>query len=187
MAGKIFSKLFHSPRAAHHAEFVESVTSRYPAKILADKSSEIPRKQEGVRRAMTTLVTGATGSLGSYVARQLVAAGEKVRVLVRASSSNSCAIADSPLECITGYLRDQASLQRAIQGVKKVFHVAADYRLSGRKSRGHLRFERGRHQKFPVGRKTSRIDRLIYTSTVATIAVDRPRCRTNSRIRSSTK
>lgn len=44
---------------------------------------------------MTTLVTGAAGFLGSHVTRQLVAAGETVRVLVRASSSNR-AIADLP-------------------------------------------------------------------------------------------
>ena len=45
---------------------------------------------------MTTLVTGAAGFLGSHVARQLVARGEDVRVLVRASSSNR-AIADLSL------------------------------------------------------------------------------------------
>ncbi len=79
-------------------------------------------------RAMTTLVTGAAGFLGSHVARQLVARGETVRVLVRASSSNR-AIADLPLEYVTGDLRDQSSLERAMQGVQQVFHVAADYRL----------------------------------------------------------
>src|SRR5882724_3581955 len=77
---------------------------------------------------MTTLVTGASGFLGSHVARQLVARGEKVRVLLRASSNNR-AIADLPLEYVTGDLRDSASLARALAGVTRVFHVAADYRL----------------------------------------------------------
>ena len=77
---------------------------------------------------MTTLVTGAAGFLGSHVARQLVARGEDVRVLVRASSSNR-AIADLSLEYVTGDLRDQTSLARAMNGVQRVFHVAADYRL----------------------------------------------------------
>ena len=77
---------------------------------------------------MTTLVTGAAGFLGSHVARQLVARGEDVRVLVRASSSNR-AIADLSLEYVTGDLRDQSSLARAMDGVQRVFHVAADYRL----------------------------------------------------------
>ena len=54
---------------------------------------------------MTTLVTGAAGFLGSHVARQLVARGEPVRVLLRPSSQNR-AIADLPLEYTTGDLRD---------------------------------------------------------------------------------
>ena len=65
---------------------------------------------------MTTLVTGAAGFLGSHVARQLVARGEDVRVLVRASSSNR-AISDLSLEYVTGDLRDAASLERAMNGV----------------------------------------------------------------------
>src|SRR6266478_3622884 len=77
---------------------------------------------------MNTLVTGAAGFLGSHVTRQLVARGDEVRVLLRASSTNR-AIADLPLEYVTGDLRDPASLERAMKGVKRVFHVAADYRL----------------------------------------------------------
>ena len=77
---------------------------------------------------MTTLVTGAAGFLGSHVARQLVARGQQVRVLLRPSSQNR-AIADLPLEYVTGDLRDAASLDRALKDVKRVFHVAADYRL----------------------------------------------------------
>jgi len=77
---------------------------------------------------MTTLVTGAAGFLGSHVARQLVARGDNVRVLMRPSSTNR-AIADLSLEYVTGDLRDPASLDRAMKDVKRVFHVAADYRL----------------------------------------------------------
>ena len=83
---------------------------------------------------MTTLVTGAAGFLGSHVARQLVARGDEVRVLLRASSTNR-AIADLSLEYVTGDLRDPASLDRAMKGIKRVFHVAADYRLWARRSR----------------------------------------------------
>src|SRR5256884_9556934 len=83
---------------------------------------------------MTTLVTGAAGFLGSHVARQLVARGDDVRVLLRASSTNR-AIADLSLEYVTGDLRDPASLDRAMRGVKRVFHVAADYRFGARRPR----------------------------------------------------
>ena len=59
------------------------------------------------------LVTGAAGFLGSHVTRQLVARGADVRVLLRPSSNNR-AIADLPLEYVTGDLRDSASLDRAL-------------------------------------------------------------------------
>ena len=122
---------------------------------------------------MTTLVTGAAGFLGSHIARQLVASGETVRVLVRASSSNR-AIADLPLEYVTGDLRDQASLQRAMQGVQKIFHVAADYRLWAKNPQDIYDSNVGGTKNLLAAAKHAGIERLIYTSTVATIAVDRP-------------
>jgi len=122
---------------------------------------------------MTTLVTGAAGFLGSHVARQLVARGEDVRVLMRASSTNR-AIADLSLEYVTGDLRDPASLDRAMKGVKRVFHVAADYRLWARRSQDIYDSNVGGTKNLLEAAKRADIDQLVYTSTVATIAVDRP-------------
>jgi dihydroflavonol-4-reductase len=122
---------------------------------------------------MTTLVTGAAGFLGSHVARQLVARGEDVRVLVRPSSSNR-AISDLSLEYVTGDLRDPASLDRAMAGVKRVFHVAADYRLWAKRSQDIYDSNVGGTKNLLAAAKRAGIEQLIYTSTVATIAVDRP-------------
>jgi dihydroflavonol-4-reductase len=122
---------------------------------------------------MTTLVTGASGFLGSHVARQLVARGEDVRVLMRASSTNR-AVADLSLEYVTGDLRDPASLDRAMKGVKRVFHVAADYRLWARRSKDIYDSNVGGTKNVLEAAKRAGIEQLIYTSTVATIAVDRP-------------
>jgi dihydroflavonol-4-reductase len=122
---------------------------------------------------MTTLVTGAAGFLGSHVARQLVARGETVRVLVRASSSNR-AISDLSLEYVTGDLRDAASLDRAMAGVKRVYHVAADYRLWAKKPKDIYDSNVGGTKNLLAAAKRAGVEQLIYTSTVATIAVDRP-------------
>jgi len=122
---------------------------------------------------MTTLVTGAAGFLGSHVARQLVARGDEVRVLLRASSTNR-AIADLSLEYVTGDLRDPASLDRAMKGIKRVFHVAADYRLWARRSREIYDSNVGGTKNLLEAAKRAGVEQLIYTSTVATIAVDRP-------------
>jgi dihydroflavonol-4-reductase len=122
---------------------------------------------------MTTLVTGAAGFLGSHVARQLVARGDEVRVLMRPSSTNR-AIADLSLEYVTGDLRDPASLDRAMQGVKRVFHVAADYRLWAKRKQDIYDSNVGGTKNLLDAAKRAGIEQLIYTSTVATLAVDRP-------------
>jgi dihydroflavonol-4-reductase len=122
---------------------------------------------------MPTLVTGAAGFLGSHVARQLVASGETVRVLLRPSSSNR-AIADLPLEYVTGDLRDKASLDRAAAGMQRIFHVAADYRLWARKKQDIYDSNVGGTKNLLEAAKQAGVEKFVYTSTVATLAVDRP-------------
>jgi len=122
---------------------------------------------------MTTLVTGAAGFLGSHVARQLVARGDDVRVLVRASSSNR-AISDLSLEYVTGDLRDAAALQRAMSGVQRVFHVAADYRLWAKHPQDIYDSNVGGTKNLLAAAERAGVNQFVYTGTVATIAVDRP-------------
>jgi len=122
---------------------------------------------------MTTLVTGAAGFLGSHVTRQLVARGESVRVLMRPSSNNR-AISDLSLEYVTGDLREPASLERAMKGVKRVFHVAADYRLWAKHPQEIYDSNVGGTKNLLGAAKEAGIEQLVYTSTVATVAVDRP-------------
>src|SRR5438477_12257667 len=119
------------------------------------------------------LVTGAAGFLGSHVTRQLVARGGNVRVLLRPSSNNR-AIADLALEYVTGDLRDPASLERALAGVQRVFHVAADYRLWSKRSQDIYDSNVAGTKNLLAAAKRAGVEQFIYTSTVATIAVDRP-------------
>src|SRR5258706_2078047 len=119
------------------------------------------------------LVTEAAGFLGSHLTRQLAARGADVRVLLRPSSNNR-AIADLPLEYVTGDLRDAASLDRALAGVRRVFHVAADYRLWSKRSQDIYDSNVGGTKNLLEAAKRAGVEQLIYTSTVATIAVDRP-------------
>src|SRR5215470_10745827 len=119
------------------------------------------------------LVTGAAGFLGSHLTRQLAARGADVRVLLR-PSSNNWAIADLPLEYVTGDLRDPASLGRALAGIQRVFHVAADYRLWSKRSQDIYDSNVGGTKNLLEAAKRAGVEQFIYTSTVATIAVDRP-------------
>jgi len=121
---------------------------------------------------MTTLVTGATGFVGSHVARQLVSAGQSVRVLVR-PNSNLDALAGLHVEYFEGDLRDQESLERAMYGIRRVFHVAADYRLWTPRPEEIYETNVEGTRKLLAAARHARVERIVYTSTVATIAVPR--------------
>ena len=87
---------------------------------------------------MFSLITGANGFIGSHLTHLLVEQGEQVRVLVR-PQSDVRSLAGLPVEFAYGDLREPASLLSAMKGVQRVYHVAADYRLVGKKPPGNLR------------------------------------------------
>lgn len=65
------------------------------------------------------LVTGATGAIGPTLVEELLAAGWRVRVLVRA------ALDRKDVEIAVGDITDAAAVDRAMHGVDVVFHLAA--------------------------------------------------------------
>jgi dihydroflavonol-4-reductase len=121
---------------------------------------------------MTTLVTGASGFLGSHVARLLIERGERVRVLVRPTSSTRL-IEGLSVERVVGDLRDPKSLNRALQNVGVVYHVAADYRLWARDPREIYESNVVGTRNLLDAARSAGVWRFIYTSTVATVAVPR--------------
>jgi dihydroflavonol-4-reductase len=118
----------------------------------------------------TTLVTGASGFVGSHVARQLVAAGLSVRILAR-PGSNLRALDGLPVERFEGDLRDAPSLARAMKGVRRVFHLAADYRLWARDPDEIYRSNVDGTRSLLAAARDAGVERIVYTSTVATVAV----------------
>jgi dihydroflavonol-4-reductase len=133
---------------------------------------------------MKTLVTGATGFLGSHVARALAGRGENMRVLVR-PSSDLRALDGLDAERFQGDLRDRASLDRALNGVRRVFHVAADYRLWARDPREIYESNVTGTQNLLDAARRAGVEKFIHTSTVATIAVPRESSLPNEKTQSS--
>jgi len=121
---------------------------------------------------MLAFVTGATGFLGSHVARVLADNGADMRLLVR-SSSNPRNIEGLSADRALGDLRDPASLEKAMAGCDVVFHVAADYRLWVRDPNEMYRSNvEGTRAILEAARK-NRVRRVVYTSSVATIGFTR--------------
>lgn len=119
---------------------------------------------------MRALVTGATGFVGSHVARALVDRGACIRVLVRRSSRIDN-LADLDCEPLYGDLADADSVNRAMEGCDAVFHVAADYRLWSRDPRELYRSNVDGTVNVLRAACTAGVKRVVYTSTVGALAV----------------
>lgn len=117
---------------------------------------------------MTVLVTGATGFVGASVARHLLADGEAVRVLVRASSDLRN-IEGLEVERAVGDLTDPASLAAACKGCASVFHVAADYRLWARDPGAMLAANVDGSRNLIRAAMDAGAGRIVYTSSVAAL------------------
>ena len=113
------------------------------------------------------LVTGASGFLGWHVARVLLERGVGVRALVRPGSR----VDALDVECVTGDLRDPASLERATAGCGLLFHVAADYRLWARDPGELYRSNVDGTRNLLEAARQAGIERVVYTSTVGCIGM----------------
>ncbi len=117
---------------------------------------------------MKAFLTGATGFLGSHVARALADQSAELRLLVR-PTSNLKNLEGLKAETAIGDLRDPASLEKAISGCDTVFHVAADYRLWVRDPAEMFRSNvEGTRAILEAARKNG-VRRVVYTSSVATM------------------
>ena len=117
---------------------------------------------------MKVFVTGATGFVGSHVARVLEEQGAELRLLVRATSDPRN-IRDLNGERVVGDLRDPASLEKVMTGCDAVFHVAADYRLWVTDPEQMYRANVDGTRAILQAARNSRVRRVVYTSSVATI------------------
>lgn len=117
---------------------------------------------------MLTFVTGATGFLGSHVARVLADCGAKLRLLAR-PTSDLRNIEGISAEVVKGDLRDPQSFTSALSGCDTLFHVAADYRIWVRDPDEMFRSNvEGTRSLLDFARKAG-IRRTVYTSSVATM------------------
>jgi len=113
-------------------------------------------------------ITGATGFVGGHVARCYAAEGATLRLLTRqASQLDSLTGIDA--EMVTGDLREPAKLRSALEGCDALVHVAADYRLWVRDpEQMYAANVRGTRELLKLARESG-VQRVVYTSSVATM------------------
>ena len=119
---------------------------------------------------MTALVTGASGFVGSAVARRLLDRGVAVRALMRPHSDRRN-VDGLGVEIVTGDLRDRGSLERALAGCEALFHVAADYRLWARRPGELYETNVGGTHAIMLAALEAGVRRIVYTSSVATLGL----------------
>jgi len=117
---------------------------------------------------MRVFLTGATGFVGTHVARELAGQGAQLRLLVR-PTSNLRNLEGLSAETVVGDLLQPESLRTAIRGCDAVMHVAADYRLWVRDPKAmYAANVDGTRVLLRIAREES-IPRAVYTSSVATM------------------
>jgi len=117
------------------------------------------------------LVTGVSGFVGSAVARRFAAAGWQVRGLVRATSDRTN-LQGFPGEIVTGDMTDRAGVAAALAGADALAHVAADYRLWARDPQEIVRHNAEGTAAVMEAALDAGTPRIVYTSSVATLAPD---------------
>jgi len=116
------------------------------------------------------LVTGASGFVGSAVARIARERGFDVRVVIRKTSSRQN-LEGLDAEVVIGDMRDETSMRAAMKGVRYLLHVAADYRIWARDP-GEI--ERANLEGTEATMRAALAEggeRIVYTSSVATLKV----------------
>ncbi|MBI4219380.1 MAG: NAD-dependent epimerase/dehydratase family protein [Chloroflexi bacterium] len=122
---------------------------------------------------MRLLVTGATGFIGSWVARRLLQDGHTVRVLVRPGHDLD-RLRAAGFEVSPGDLLDRDSLSRATEGVIGVFHVAALYSFSARDKKQIYRVNVDGTVVLLDAARRAGVSRFVYTSSAGVLPASRP-------------
>jgi len=133
---------------------------------------------------MRAFVTGGTGFVGSAVVRKLIAAGHKVRALVR-PGADARMLEDLPVDRVMGDLSHVDILATGMAGCQWIFHVAALYSYWGHNWDDFRRANVDGTRNLLEAASRVGIDRLVYTSSIAALGLNRDHSPANEQTPSS--
>jgi len=114
---------------------------------------------------MDLLVTGATGFTGGKLARHLSSQGHRVRTLAR-PSPRADALQEAGIEVVEGNIADKADVDKAVDGVEQVYHIAACYRTAGHPDDYYRQVNVGGTEHVLAAARRAGCERLVHCSTV---------------------
>jgi dihydroflavonol-4-reductase len=124
--------------------------------------------------ARRVFVTGGTGFIGSAIVRALLDEGSEVRALVRESSPREN-LEGLPVEIVIGDLADERALDRGLDGCDEAYHCAALYAFRSRGADEFVRSNVDGSRRVVRAAQRAGVERIVYTSSVATVAPIRDR------------
>jgi dihydroflavonol-4-reductase len=114
-----------------------------------------------------SLLTGATGFIGSHLTPLLLARGDTVRVLAR-RESRLRALQGLDVEVMSGDVLERRAVRRAMRGVDRVFHLAGTTNLTLPRARVFALNVEGTRVVLEEALRAE-VQRAVYTSSVAAI------------------
>ena len=117
------------------------------------------------------LITGATGFIGNHVTRLCLERGDSVRVMVMPGEDRS-PLDGMEVEFVEGNLLDPPSLEKAVQGVDRLYHLAALFAIWTKDPDLHFKINvEGARFMMHAARKAG-VEKIVFTSSIAAIGTD---------------
>ena len=117
------------------------------------------------------LITGATGFIGNHVARMCAAQGDTIRAMVMPGEDRS-PLDGMEVEFIEGNLLNPESLAKAVQGVDKLYHLAALFAVWTKDPDLHYKINVEGTRHLMHAAKAAGVEKIVYTSSIAAIGTD---------------
>lgn len=125
---------------------------------------------------MNVLILGATGFIGGHITKAALAEGWEVHGLRRTPGFIGHLAAEDSIEWHLGDLKNESSLRDAMRGIELVFHAAAHYpkRTQKLSVKEHVEFAEREVASVLAAASATKVQRLVYTSTLTTIGLPPP-------------